>query len=289
VEKIKRQEMKKAINIWSFEQGRPYIEYMQIAKDAGFDGIEIGILEEGELNLDSPEREILRFRELADRIGIEIKSVVSGMYWKYPITHGDQRVREHAKQSVRKHLRGASLLGADTILVVPGGVGTDYIPDFPVVDYEVAYNRALEAFRELAPEAEQYKVNIGIENVWNKFLLSPLEFRSFIDSIGSPFVGCYFDVANTLLTGYPDQWIRILGRERIRKVHVKDFRTSVGTLNGFVDLLAGDVDFKAVLAALKEIGYNDYLTAEMIPTYQQYSDQMIYNTAASLDRIIKGI
>jgi hexulose-6-phosphate isomerase len=135
--------------------------------------------------------------------------------------------------------------------------------------------------------AERYRVNIGIENVWNKFLLSPLEFRDFIDRIDSPYVGCYYDVANTLLTGYPDQWIRILGSERIKKVHVKDFRTKIGTLEGFVDLLAGDVDFKAVIAALKEIGYDDYLTAEMIPVYHQYSDQIIYNTAASLDRIIQ--
>ena len=118
--------------------------------------------------------------------------------------------------------------------------------------------------------------------------MAPLEFRDFIDKIGSPYVGCYFDVANTLLTGYPDQWIRILGRERIKKVHVKDFRRSVGTLDGFVDLLAGDIDFESVIAALRDIGYDDYLTAEMMPPYKQYSDQIIYNTAASLDRIIGG-
>jgi len=262
---------------------------MRIARDAGFDGLELVMGEEGELTLDSSDQQILKVRTMADRVGLELKSLMTGLYWKYPLTHDDASVREKAREVVRKHLRGASILGADTILVVPGGVGTEYAPGFRVVDYETAYNRALEAFRELAADAEQFGVQIGIENVWNRFLLSPLEFRGFLDSVGSPFIGCYFDVANCLLTGYPEQWIRILGRARITKVHVKDFRRRVGTLDGFVDLLAGDVDFPAVMAALRAIDYDDYLTAEMVPVYRHYSDQLIFNTAASLDRIIGGV
>ncbi len=108
------------------------------------------------------------------------------------------------------------------------------------------------------------QVVIAIENVWNKFLLSPLEMRDFIDSFKSNAVGAYFDVGNVLLIGYPEQWIRILGH-RIKRVHVKDFKRSVGTVEGFVDLLEGDVDFTAVKEALADIGYDGYLTAELLP------------------------
>jgi len=107
-------------------------------------------------------------------------------------------------------------------------------------------------------------VALCIENVWNKFLLSPLEMRDFIDSFNSEMVGAYFDVGNVLLTGYPEHWIRIL-ESRIKRVHVKDFRRSVGTVDGFVDLLEGDVDFQAVKEALSDIGYDGYVTAEMLP------------------------
>ena len=281
--------MKKGINIFSFQKGKPYKECMTIAKDAGFDGIELAMGIEGELKLDSPEGDIYEVRRQAEKIGIELKSLVSGLYWKYSLTHNSAEMREDAKTIIKKHIRGASLLGCNTILLVPGGVGADFVPGFEVVDYSAAYDRALEALKELSGYAEQYKVHIGLENVWNKFLLSPLEFRDFIDKIGSGYVGCYFDVGNTLLTGYPEQWIRILGKNRIKKVHLKDFKKDVGTLSGFVDLLSGDVNFIEVINALKEIGYDDYLTAEMIPPYKQYSDQIIYNTSRSMDRIINQI
>ncbi|MDN5276055.1 MAG: L-ribulose-5-phosphate 3-epimerase [Clostridiales bacterium] len=150
---------------------------------------------------------------------------------------------------------------------------------------DVAYERALEAFMQLKEEAEATKVSICLENVWNKFLLSPLEMRDFIDKINSPYVGVYLDVGNVIYTGYPEHWIRILGK-RIKKVHFKDFRRKVGTLEGFVDLLAGDVNFPEVMQAFKEVGYDDYVTAEMIPNYTHYTNQIIYNTSKSMDRIL---
>ena len=109
--------------------------------------------------------------------------------------------------------------------------------------------------------------------------------RDFIDKVGSPYVGSYFDVGNVLYSGYPQQWIKILG-SRIKKVHFKDYRTAVGSLDGFVDLLAGDVDYVAVKNALDSIGYDSWVTAEMIPPYKQYSDAIIYNTSNSMDRIL---
>ena len=123
-----------------------------------------------------------------------------------------------------------------------------------------------------------------MENVWNKFLLSPLEFKDFIDKVDSPFVGIYLDVGNVVYTGYPEQWIKILGK-RIKKVHFKDFRRSIGNINGFVDLLSGDVNFPAVMRAFTTTGYNDYVIAEMMP-YSYYEDQVVYNTSKAMDRIL---
>lgn len=154
-----------------------------------------------------------------------------------------------------------------------------------MVPYDIAYDRAQEAVSQLARTAAEHKVNIGLENVWNKFLLSPLEMRNFIDEIGSPWVGSYFDVGNTLANGYPQHWISILGK-RIKKVHFKDYRRQAGGLHGFVDLLAGDVDYPVVVKALEAVGYDDYVIAEMIPAYTYHSEQIIYNTSRSMDRIL---
>ena len=155
-------------------------------------------------------------------------------------------------------------MGTDAYLFVPGAVDVFFLPDGEVVPYDVCYQRATDSIFQIAPTAEKLGVSIAVENVWNKFLLSPLEMRSFIDQFHSRNVGAYFDVGNVLLTGYPEQWIRILG-SRIKRIHIKDFKRSIGTIDGFVDLLEGDVDFEAVKKALAEIGYDGFVTAEMLP------------------------
>ena len=172
--------------------------------------------------------------------------------------------------------------------MVPGSVSVEFVPERPVIPYDVAYDRALEEIKKLVPVAEEYGVEIGIENVWNKMLLSPLEMRQFIDSVGSDMVGVYFDTGNVVFSGYPEHWINILGK-RIKKVHFKDYRRNPGGLNAFVDLLAGDVDWKAVMAAFKNVGYEGWAAGEMIPQYAQGSDQIIYNTSASMERIMRGV
>ena len=121
--------------------------------------------------------------------------------------------------------------------------------------------------------------------MWNGFLLSPLEMRDFLDKVGSEYVGSYFDVGNVLPFGYPEQWVRILGK-RIRKVHFKDFRRSVGTLDGFVELLTGDVDYPAVTEAFREIGYDGWVTAEIIPPAKQYPLTTLENASNAMDRIL---
>ncbi|MFY9177278.1 MAG: sugar phosphate isomerase/epimerase family protein [Caldicoprobacterales bacterium] len=276
--------MKKGINIWSFRGGLSPKEYISMAKDAGYEGIEFALDETGIISLESSDEEIKEIRRMAEGEGLETPSLASGLYWKYPLTSSDEKIRQKAKDIVKKQLDAAALLGADTILVVPGLVGADFIPGGEVVEYDVAYDRSLEALTELKEYAEKVKVNIGVENVWNKFLLSPLEMRDFVDKIDSPYVGVYFDVGNVLYSGYPEHWVKILG-SRIKKVHFKDFKVSVGNISGFVDLLSGDVNYPAVVEELKKVGYEDYVIAEM-GVYKNYPDQTVYTTSIAMDKIL---
>ncbi len=277
--------MKKGINAWSFPAGMGAKECIRLAKSAGFDGIELALAETGELSLAGGEKEALELKAYAKETGIELSSLASGLYWDYPLTSNDEAIRRKGLDVAKKQLEMAAAIGVDTILLIPGAVGVDFIPGAEVVPYDVAYDRAQEAVSQLASIAAEHQVNIGLENVWNKFLLSPLEMRNFIDEIGSPWVGSYFDVGNTLANGYPEHWISILGK-RIKKVHFKDYRRQAGGLHGFVDLLAGDVDYPAVVKALEAVGYDDYVIAEMIPAYTHHSEQIIYNTSRSMDRIL---
>jgi len=277
--------MKKGINIWSFKEGTSIADAIVLAKKAGFDGIELSLNESGELGLDAGDKEILAVRSRLEDAGLEIAGLATGLYWSYAMTSEDSGMRSKAVDVCKKQLEVAAALGVDAILVIPGAVGVDFIPGAEVVPYDKAYDRALEAIGSLVPHAESAGVSIAIENVWNKFLLSPLELRTFIDAHGSRYVGSYFDVGNVVHSGYPEHWIRILG-DRIKKVHFKDYRRQAGGLHGFVDLLAGDVDYPAVVSALKEIGYDNYVTAEMIPPYTHHAEQIIYNTSGAMDAIL---
>ena len=276
--------MKKSINFWSFS-GKDVYQAMDLAKAAGFEGIELALLDSGDLTPNSTDEQLAKIRAYADKLGLAIPSLASGLCWGASLTAEDPAERDEAHEIIVNQLRCAKALGADTILVVPGSVSVEFVPDRPVVDYEVCYNRALESVKRLVPYAEKYGVNIGIENVWNFFLLSPLEMRAFIDAVGSEYVGSYFDVGNVVYNGYPEQWIRILGK-RIKKVHFKDFRRNPGGINAFVDLLSGDVNWPEVMKAFREVGYTGWAAGEMIPCYTYAADQIIYNTSASMERIL---
>ena len=147
------------------------------------------------------------------------------------------------------------------------------------------HKRASDAVASLLPLAAASKIAIGLENVWNKFLVDPFAMRAFIDQFNSDWLGAYFDVGNAMLVGYPEQWIRILGK-RIKRVHLKDFRRGVGTADGFVDLLAGDVNWPEVMKALRDAGYSGPLTAEMIPAYKHCPEVLIGNTSRAMDAIL---
>jgi len=260
--------MKISASYWMFEGGleaqRPIADAMQEAKRLGFDAIELAVASKGVLTHEATQAQCDDIVAKANEIGIEISSLASGENWTCSPTSNDPDVRQNSIQFNRMAIQIAKWLGTDAYLYVPGAVDVFFLPEAEVIPYDVCLQRAGEAIHQILPTAKEAGVALCIENVWNKFLLSPIEMRDFIDRFHAQAVGVYFDVGNVLLTGYPDQWIRILGR-RIKRVHVKDFKRSVGTVEGFVDLLEGDVDFEAIKAALVDIGYDGYVTAEMLP------------------------
>lgn len=272
--------MLKGINQWCYPAGTPLEKVFEYSRDAGFDAVELNVNEPGDvgLTMETTKDEALQIVELASSYGLKLRSISTALLWKYPLSHRSESVREQGRQVVEKQLELAETMGIDTVLVVPGVVDEN-------TSYEECYDRSRIELEKLIPLAEEYQVNIGIENVWNKFLLSPLEMARYIDEFQSDYVGAYFDVGNVLLFGYPEQWIRILG-ERIKKVHVKDFSTAVGNINGFVPLLAGDVNWLEVYKALVEIGYEDPITAELTP-YQIDPFSLADETANDMERILK--
>ena len=279
--------MKKSISIWSFYGDWDLKQKMQLARDAGFEGIEIDLSGDGPLNFETTQAEVDRIAQLAKEVGITLSGLATGMYWEYNPASSRPETRAQARRILEKQIRSASQLGIDAILVVPGSVGADFIPDCEEVPYDSAWKRATAFVGQALPLAEELGVTIGIENVWNKFLLSPLEMKRFIDQFDSESVGAYFDAGNALANGYPEHWIPILG-ERICRVHVKDYRRAVGSVNGFVDLLSGDVNWPAVAQTLSAIGYEGWVAAEMIPPvpfYKYAPETLIENTSRAMDSI----
>lgn len=245
--------MKFGTSVWSLPNDWDLKTIFKTAKETGYDGVELALAESGEFSLNTTEKDCTEIKKLAESMGIELYSIATALFWFTSLTSADKALREKAKGIAKKQLELAACLGCDTVLIVPGAVT-------PETDYETAYNLTLEWLSELKPFAESLKVTIGLENVWNKFLLSPLEMRNLIDGQNSDFVGAYFDVGNIVHIGFPEQWIKTLGK-RIKKIHVKDFCRN-GDVCSFVPMLMGDTDYSAVNAALKEIGYNGWITAE---------------------------
>jgi len=258
--------MLKGVTYWAFEReadGCPCdpIKAMESAKALGYDALELTVDANGPVSLDTTPSEAERLRKAADHIGLSLKTLCSGLAWGASPTDPDPAIREKAVKHYKTMLQIASWLGVETLLYIPGMVSAVFVPNYEPQPYDIVDARAREALEKILPTAEKCHIQIGVENVWNRYLLNPLEMRDFIDSFGSPLVGSYFDIANVMLYGHPEHWIKILGR-RILAVHIKDFKVSIGNLSGFVDILTGDVNYPAVMRALKEIAYTGPFTAE---------------------------
>ena len=277
--------MKKGISRWAFPDEMPLSEIFLTAKKAGFDGVEVTMDIDGELSPDTTDEEVSVIKAAAETAGIELYSVAASVYWSVSLVADDEAERQKAKEYVKKQLHLAKLLGCDTILVIPGHTGVDFAPELGIVDYSTAYIRAVEAAKELAPFAEESGVVICMENVWNKFLVSPLEMNKFLDEVGSSYVKSYFDVGNTMQCGYPVHWIRIL-KDKIKAVHLKDFKCSIGNLDGFCELLTGDVDYKGVMEAFETVGYDGWVTSEVM-SGEGTLNEFIKRTSDAMDKIIR--
>lgn len=257
------------INYWTiggFEGNKPVAQALEEAKELGFGGVELAF-GAGELSPEVTQDACRRIRETAQRLDMEIGTLITGFYWGCPLSSPDEAKRKTAIDFTRKYIDVAAWLDVPTILVIPGAVDVGWDPSVPVTPYQQAWDNAAASLGELLPHAAERGVTLALENVWNKFLLGPMEFRMFLDQFNSPFVASYFDVGNVVINGYPQHWIEILG-QRIAAVHVKNFsrEDAGGGLHGFGDdLLKGDVDFAAVRQALERINYSGPITAEMLP------------------------
>jgi len=277
----------KSITLRAFPPGWRLEQCLDLACAAGFDAVEINLEPNWIYTLESSDAEIGQLARALVARNLRVSAVYSRQQWQFPLTSADPGVAAQCRKIIRRLAQSASLLGSDAVLVILGGVDNGlFASRREIVPYDVAYERARDAIGELAAGMSDgsFAGSLCIENVWNKFLLSPLEMRRFVDEIGLASVGVYFDVGNVLLYGFPDHWIRILG-SRIKRVHLKDFRTAVGTLDGFTGLLAGDADWPSVTAALVQVGYDSYLTAEVLPAYKHHGDRLIHECAEAIDAI----
>ena len=258
------------------------------AASAGYEGVEVNF--DGRLNLDCREDTLEAMRRLARQAAMRITSVYSRQQWWTPISSSDREKRKRGIETVKRLIEIASRLEARVILVIPGAVDNSILSsDVEITPYDVVYRRSAEAIASLCPQAQKEGVALAVENVPGKFLLSPLEMKRFVEEIGSPAVGCYFDVANCLyLGGYPEQWIRILG-SHIRDVHLKDYRLSAGGLSGFTGIFQGDANWQEVVKALAETGYDYALTSEVLPPHQHHPERLWLDASAAIDCLIGDI
>lgn len=287
---IKRYSMKKSINLWAFPypQRMTLRECMQLAKDAGFDGIELNYDLENDLSPKVTTQDYVAIRKMADEIGIEISGLCSFLFWPYPLTSNDPEKRNRGLELAGMIGRAAHDLGVENVLVVPGAVHIPWRDDHEPVPNDVCDQRAKQAIGQLAREAEKLKIFLNIENIFfNGYLMTPMEMNGFVDSFGSPNVRVHFDTGNISMFQHAEHWVKILGK-RTKNVHLKEF-TKKGTdysLETFRPLLDGTTHWPAVTDELDNAGYDGFLTFEYFHPYLHYPEALIWQTSDSMDRIL---
>ncbi|MBN8730373.1 MAG: sugar phosphate isomerase/epimerase [Acidobacteria bacterium] len=265
--------IKKGILYGMLPKQMPLLDRFQMAREIGFEQMECPQID------DPAEAEAIK--KAADQAKLPIHSVMNGDHWRFPLNSNDPEVVAKSMKAMRTSLGNAKLWGAETVLLVPAVVSPDH-------SYAEAYKRSQARIRELIPLAAEYKVVIAVEEVWNKFLLSPLEFARYVDEFKSPWVKAYFDVGNIVLFAYPQDWIRTLGK-RIVKLHFKDFKFQQNRETRkreaeFVNLGEGEIDWKAIHAALAEIGYRGTATVELSGGDRTY----LADVSKRVDKILAG-
>ena len=286
----KRYNVKKSINLWAFPypQRMTLEECLRLAKDAGFDGIELNYDLESDLSPKAGTKEFQTIRKLADKIGIEISGLCSFLFWPYPLSSNDPEKRARGLELAGKIAQAAHDLGVENVLVVPGAVHIPWRTDHDPVPNDVCDRRAREAVQQLEKQAAKLKVKLNIENIFfNGYLMTPMEMNAFVDSMQSEHVRVHFDTGNISMFQFAEHWVPILGK-RIQNIHFKEF-TKKGTdysLETFRPLLDGTTNWPAVMDALEATGYRGFVTFEYFHPYQHYPEALIYQTSDSLDRIL---
>lgn len=260
--------IKKAVLLGMIDSPGSIADKFLIARDAGFEAMEVGNV--------ATMQEAEEIKKASDAAKLPIHGVMNMEHWRSPLSDPDPAVAQKTVDSMRSSLAQAKLWGASTVLLVPAVVN-------PKVRYDEAWKRSQALIRKMIPDAEKNKVVIAVENVWNKFLLSPLEMARFVDEIKSPWVRSYLDVGNMLLFGYPQDWVRTLGKDRIAKLHFKDFKFQKRQAE-FVNLREGELDWKEVHKALGEIGWSGYATVELAKGDAAY----LKDVAHRVDLILQG-
>lgn len=260
--------MFKALNYWvfgGFTGEKSPKEFIDFAAANGLDGIELTIGDAIDENI--TEVECRDIAEYAKSKGVDLRTLATGKYGGLSLGAADEAERQEAIAFTKKYLQIAAWMGVKVILVIPGATCVAWEPSRPIVPYSIVWEKSTASLKELLPIAEKLGVTIALENVWTRFLLSPMEWRFFLEQFQSKFIGMYFDVGNCAILAKPQDYIEVLG-DKIKAVHLKNFKGDDcgGGLHGFADdLLEGDVDMRAVLAKFAEIGYQGTFTVEMIP------------------------
>jgi L-ribulose-5-phosphate 3-epimerase len=257
--------IKKGILLDMLPANLSYAERLNLAREIGFEVLQAPT--------EPDERKAEELRKAADGAQIRIDSVMNMDHWKYPLSSSDPAVVEKSLAGMRTSLHNAKLWSADVVLLVPAVVN-------PQTSYRDAWTRSQRAIRKLLPLAEELKIVIAMEEVWNRFLLSPLEMASYIDEFQSPWVKAWFDVGNVVLYGYPQDWIRTLG-SRIVKVHLKDFKRNKDSY-AWVNLGDGDIDWPAVRDAFAAIHYTGSATVELPAGDEAY----LRDVSSRVDRLL---
>ena len=272
-------QFRKSIAAVIFPREMPMEEQFRQAKDAGFEGIELRMGDH--VKIDSTEDQLRRWGDAARKAGITIVSLwVSEPLTSNPLNSADPAVRARGVAALEKSTEFATWLGCGAMLIVPCRLGDG---GKLKVGYQDTWDRVTEEFKKVVPRAAKAQVIMTPENVWNKFLLSPLEMRAFVDQFHSPWLQTHFDIGNVMQFGYPEDWILTLG-SRIKRIHVKDYKLSTKFEQGrFVDLLEGDVDWKGVMGALVKVGYRGFMSPEI--GHKDDPDQL-RKVSAALDKIL---
>jgi hexulose-6-phosphate isomerase len=243
----KKRPLKKAVNLGMVKAGGSVQEKFQMVKDAGFDGIELNLPD------DTLSVDIINQAKAAS--GLEVAGIICTPHWKFPLSDPDPAKRERTVIGLQQALQQGGEIGCSRVLLVPGVVNKQ-------VDYAQCWQRAIEGIKRCTDAAEKAKCHIAVENVWNMFITNPVEAARFVDEINHPYVGWHFDIGNCVTYGWPEHWVRILGK-RIRNLHIKEYsrkkRDAEGPSKGFqVELGEGDDDWPSIMTALDEIGYQGY-------------------------------